>query len=113
VSWKTSLPHHARASTTAWHAWLPALEEHHCGVGERGGFLQRLQEGTWCGHILEHVASSSCSTWRACPPASARRAARRERGVYRMVFRARDEQVGTHALAGPRLLMAAINDRTF
>ena len=27
-------------------ATLPALEEHHCGVGERGGFLQRLQEGT-------------------------------------------------------------------
>ena len=36
-------------------AWLPALIEHHCGVGERGGFLQRLQEGTWCGHVLEHI----------------------------------------------------------
>jgi hypothetical protein len=36
-------------------AWLPALVEHHCGVGERGGFLQRLQEGTWAGHVLEHV----------------------------------------------------------
>jgi hypothetical protein len=37
--------------------WLPALQEHHCGVGERGGFLQRLQEGTWCGHVLEHVVN--------------------------------------------------------
>nr|MCU0958100.1 cyanophycin synthetase [Hydrogenophaga sp.] len=36
-------------------AWLPALREHHCGVGEVGGFLQRLDEGTWCGHVLEHV----------------------------------------------------------
>jgi cyanophycin synthetase len=27
--------------------WLPALQEHQCGVGEPGGFLQRLQEGTW------------------------------------------------------------------
>ena len=35
-------------------ALLPALEEHHCGVGERGGFIQRLREGTWAGHILEH-----------------------------------------------------------
>ena len=34
---------------------LPALIEHHCGVGERGGFLQRLTEGTWMGHVLEHI----------------------------------------------------------
>ena len=33
-------------------AMLPALIEHHCGVGERGGFLQRLEEGTWAGHVL-------------------------------------------------------------
>ena len=31
------------------------LVEHHCGVGERGGFIQRLHEGTWCGHVLEHT----------------------------------------------------------
>ena len=33
-------------------AWLPALIEHRCGVGERGGFLERLRDGTWAGHIL-------------------------------------------------------------
>src|SRR5256885_7205290 len=27
-------------------AWLPDLIEHHCGVGERGGFIQRLEGGT-------------------------------------------------------------------
>ena len=27
-------------------ALLPALVEHHCGVGERGGFIERLYEGT-------------------------------------------------------------------
>ena len=36
-------------------AWLPSLAEHRCGIGERGGFLQRVREGTWPGHILEHV----------------------------------------------------------
>ncbi len=37
-----------------------------------------------------------------------------QRGVYRMVFRARDEQVARVALAeGHRLLMAAINDEPF
>jgi len=34
---------------------LPTLEEHYCSRGERGGFLERLQEGTLIGHVIEHV----------------------------------------------------------
>ena len=37
-------------------ALLPGLIEHRCSPGVRGGFLQRLETGTWPGHILEHVA---------------------------------------------------------
>jgi cyanophycin synthetase len=94
-------------------AWLPGLVEHHCGVGERGGFLQRLQEGTWAGHILEHVViellnlaglQTGFGQTRSTP----------QRGVYKMVFRARDEQVARRALTlGHELLMAAINDGAF
>jgi len=38
--------------------WLPSLQEHGCSYGEPGGFVRRLREdeGTWMGHILEHVA---------------------------------------------------------
>ncbi|MEM7353103.1 MAG: cyanophycin synthetase [Acidobacteriota bacterium] len=37
---------------------LPGLHEHGCSYGEPGGFVRRLKEdeGTWMGHILEHVA---------------------------------------------------------
>jgi cyanophycin synthetase len=37
---------------------LPGLKEHGCSYGEPGGFIRRLteDEGTWMGHILEHVA---------------------------------------------------------
>ncbi|RZI39000.1 cyanophycin synthetase, partial [Herbaspirillum sp. HC18] len=35
--------------------WLPSLYEHTCSYEERGGFVRRLREGTWPGHILEHV----------------------------------------------------------
>ncbi len=37
---------------------LPGLAEHGCSYGEPGGFLRRLREdeGTWLGHVLEHVA---------------------------------------------------------
>jgi cyanophycin synthetase len=39
-------------------AFLPGLEEHGCSYGEPGGFVRRLSEGegTWLGHVLEHVA---------------------------------------------------------
>jgi cyanophycin synthetase len=35
---------------------LPGLEAHHCSLGKQGGFLERLHEGTYFGHIVEHVA---------------------------------------------------------
>lgn len=35
---------------------LPALAEHACGRGYAGGFLERLREGTYLGHVVEHVA---------------------------------------------------------
>src|SRR5262245_28625144 len=39
-------------------AALPGLQEHGCSYGEPGGFIRRLteDEGTWMGHVLEHVA---------------------------------------------------------
>ncbi|HEV2802686.1 MAG TPA: cyanophycin synthetase [Pyrinomonadaceae bacterium] len=37
-------------------ALLPGLAEHHCNKGRAGGFLERLETGTYFGHIVEHVA---------------------------------------------------------
>jgi cyanophycin synthetase len=94
-------------------ALLPALIEHHCGVGERGGFLLRLQEGTWAGHVLEHVVIELLNL-AGMPTGFGQTRSTSQRGVYRMVFRARDEQVARSALAhGHRLIMAAINDEPF
>ncbi len=89
--------------------WLPNLVEHHCGVGERGGFLQRLEEGTWAGHILEHVVIELLNL-AGMPTGFGQTRETSTSGVYRMVFRARDEQVARSALTeGHALLMAAIN----
>jgi cyanophycin synthetase len=37
---------------------LPGLHEHGCSYKESGGFVRRLREdeGTWMGHVMEHVA---------------------------------------------------------
>lgn len=91
-------------------AVLPALEEHHCGVGERGGFLQRLTEGTWMGHVLEHVVIELLNL-SGMPTGFGQTRSTSQPGVYRMVFRARDEAVARAALAqGHRLLMGVINE---
>jgi cyanophycin synthetase len=93
--------------------WLPALQEHQCGVGEPGGFLQRLQEGTWMGHVLEHVVIELLNL-AGMPTGFGQTRSTSRRGVYRMVFRSRDEGVGRCALAqGHALLMAAINEQPF
>jgi len=94
-------------------AQLPGLAQHRCGVGEPGGFLERLREGTWAGHILEHIClelqnqagmATGFGKTRMTPVP----------GIYKMAFRTRQEEVGRAALeAGRELLLAAIEDRPF
>src|SRR5262249_34533751 len=35
---------------------LPGLAKHHCSMERDGGFIERLYEGTYFGHVVEHVA---------------------------------------------------------
>lgn len=35
---------------------FPGMKEHRCSIGKKGGFFKRVKEGTWMGHIVEHVA---------------------------------------------------------
>ena len=35
---------------------FPSMYSHRCSVGEPGGFFQRVDEGTWMGHVIEHIA---------------------------------------------------------
>jgi cyanophycin synthetase len=35
---------------------LPSLQAHACSLNRAGGFVERLREGTWLGHVVEHVA---------------------------------------------------------
>ncbi len=94
-------------------SWLPGLVEHRCGVGERGGFLQRLREGTWPAHIMEHVAIE-LQNMAGMQTGFGKARSTSKRGVYKLVFRTRQEQVGRAALQASRdLVMAAIEDRPF
>ncbi len=94
-------------------AWLPGLIEHRCGIGERGGFLERLRDGTWAGHVLEHVVLE-LQNLAGMKTGFGKTRSTVDYGIYKMAFRTRDEVVGRAALqAGHKLLMAAINDTPF
>lgn len=94
-------------------AWLPSLEEHHCSPGVRGGFLQRLREGTWPGHIMEHVALE-LQNLAGMQTGFGKARSTHVRGVYKVVIRSRQEEVSRDAIYAARdLVMAAINDTPF
>ncbi|BCB26335.1 cyanophycin synthetase [Sulfurimicrobium lacus] len=94
-------------------SWLPALSEHRCGVGEKGGFLLRLREGTWAGHILEHV-TIELQNQAGMQTGFGKARETSTRGVYKVVVRARHEEVSRACLHAARdLVMAAIEDRPF
>lgn len=94
-------------------AMLPTLIEHYCGVGERGGFLMRLREGTWPAHIMEHVMIE-LQNLSGMQGNFGKARETGQRGVYKVVVRSRHEEVSRVALVKARdLVMAAIQDRPY
>ena len=94
-------------------SWLPSLVEHRCSFGERGGFLRRLREGTWPAHILEHV-TLELQNLAGMQTGFGKARETSTRGVYKVVVRARHEEVSRACLHAARdLVMAAIEDRPF
>lgn len=93
--------------------WLPTLSEHRCSYGEEGGFVRRLQEGTWPGHILEHVALE-LQNIAGTPGGFGRARETGIRGVYKVVVQAWHEEITRACLDAAReLVMAAIEDTPY
>jgi len=94
-------------------ALLPSLADHRCSYGEPGGFLRRVQEGTWPAHILEHV-TLELQNLAGMPGGFGKARETSTRGVYKVVVRAWHEDVTRSCLhAGRDLLLAAIQDTSF
>jgi cyanophycin synthetase len=77
---------------------LPSLDHHTCSYGVHGGFIRRLreEEGTWLGHVLEHVAIELQVLAGAKVSFGKTRGAGAE-GEYHVVFEYEEEQVGEAA----------------
>ncbi|MDN5752460.1 MAG: cyanophycin synthetase [Nitrosospira sp.] len=87
-------------------SWLPSLIEHRCSYGERGGFLRRLKEGTWPGHILEHV-TLELQNLAGMSGGFGRARETSQRGVYKVTVSAWHEGIARNALFAARELVLA------
>jgi len=75
---------------------MPSLSEHHCSEGAVGGFLSRVREGTWLGHVAEHVAIEIQQRI-GIPVTYGRTRATKKQGVYNLVYEMEEERVGIKA----------------
>jgi len=92
-------------------AALPTLAEHTCSYGTAGGFIRRLHdndEGTWLGHVLEHVAIELQQRAGARVTFGKTRGSGNP-GEYHVVFAYDEERVGLAAAdLGMQLLAACV-----
>jgi cyanophycin synthetase len=77
-------------------AMFPSMYEHRCSEGVPGGFFHRVEEGTWMGHIIEHIALE-IQTLADMDTGFGRTRGYGEKGVYNVVFSYIEESVGRYA----------------
>ncbi len=92
---------------------LPSLVEHYCSRGHRGGFLERLKEGTLMGHIIEHVALE-LQELAGMPVGFGRTRETSTPGVFNVAFEYVEEQAGRYAgRAAVRLCKSVVETGTY
>ncbi len=92
---------------------FPTMYEHRCSVGTPGGFFQRVEEGTWMGHIIEHIALE-IQTLAGMDVGFGRTRGYGETGVYNVVFAYMEEKVGRYAAeASVRICEALIKGEEY
>ena len=94
-------------------ACLPGLNEHQCSLGRPGGFVQRLEEGTYFGHVIEHVAIELA----ALAEVGANHGKTRHSGdprIYNVAIEYKAEQASHYLLqVAVRLVTAVLNSEAF
>ena len=91
---------------------LPTLYDHRCSEGAPGGFFSRVEEGTWMGHVIEHIAleiqtlaGMDCGFGRT-------RSTGEKEGVYHVIFDYMEEDAGVYAAKAAVKITQALIDGT-
>lgn len=89
-------------------ALMPSLYEHRCSEGVAGGFFSRVKDGTWMGHVIEHIALE-LQTLAGMDTGFGRTRESDKRGVYHVVFSYYEAKAGIYtAKAAVRIAEALI-----
>lgn len=92
---------------------FPDMHSHRCSVGTPGGFFQRVEEGTWMGHVIEHIALE-IQTLAGMDTGFGRTRGYGEEGVYNVVFDYLEKSAGVYAAkASVRIAQALIDNKSY
>ncbi len=75
---------------------IPTMFKHRCSRGNEGGFFERVKDGTWMGHVIEHIALEIQSL-AGMECGFGRTRGTGKEGVYNVVFSYKEENVGIYA----------------
>lgn len=94
-------------------AMFPSMYSHRCSEDRPGGFFHRVEEGTWMGHVIEHIALE-IQTLSGMDVGFGRTRSTNTHGVYNVVFSYLEEKVGIYAAkASVRIAQALIDGSAY
>ncbi len=88
---------------------FPTMYEHRCSEGVPGGFFLRVKEGTWMGHVIEHVALE-IQTLAGMDCGFGRTRTTGDEGIYYVVFSYMEEDAGVYAARAAVKIAQALVD---
>ncbi len=92
---------------------FPTMYAHECSEGHPGGFFKRVKDGTWMGHVVEHLALE-LQTLAGMDVGFGRTRSTGQHGVYNVVFNYMEEKVGIYAAkAAVRIVDALVKGEDF
>jgi cyanophycin synthetase len=88
---------------------FPSMFSHRCSEDYEGGFFHRVKEGTWIGHVIEHIALE-IQTLAGMDTGFGRTRGTGEKGIYNVVFSYMEEKAGTYAAKATVRIAQALAD---
>ena len=90
-------------------AMFPSMYGHRCSEAKPGGFFSRVKEGTWTGHVIEHIALE-IQTLAGMETGFGRTRGTGKEGEYNVVFNYMEEDAGVYAAKASVKIAKALVD---
>src|SRR5688500_18192595 len=89
---------------------IPTLITHRCSEGKEGGFFSRVEDGTWMGHVIEHIALEIQTLAGMDTGFGRTRSTGEKEGVYHVIFSYMEAGAGVYAVNASVKIAQALAD---